>query len=72
MSEYTQAEKLVLPSGLSSGRNSLWSNTPGTLQRLGERGLVKMVRRETGEEVPVGLTDAGVIEARRVQDSSYG
>ena len=47
----------------------MWSNMPGTVQNLGERGLIKMVRRAGSDElVPVGLTDAGVTEARNLQN----
>jgi len=70
---YTQAERLVLLAGLSSGRGTMWSRMPGTVERLAKRGLVNMLQHEQTngliEAIPLGLTDVGIDEARKIQES---
>ena len=75
MARYTPEEKLVLLAGMASGRDSIWSRMPGTVESLSARGLVEMSRQEgangTVESIPLGLSAAGVTEARKLQDSSH-
>jgi hypothetical protein len=72
MGRYTEAEKLVLIAGMSGGRDSVWSRLPGTVESLGDRGLVEMSRQEradgTTDSIPLGLSDFGTTEARRIQE----
>jgi hypothetical protein len=69
---YTEEEKLVLIAGMSGGRDSVRSRLPGAVERLGDRGLVEMSRQEradgTIDSIPLGLSDLGIIEARRIQE----
>jgi hypothetical protein len=72
MDNYTQAEKLVLLAGMAGGRDSVWSQLPGAVQSLGNRGLVEMARKErddgTIDSVPLRLSELGAEEARRIQE----
>ena len=71
--DYTPAERMVLIAGMSGGRDSVWSQNPGAVQSLGERGLIEMslLKRADGmvESIPRGLSFNGIIEARKLQDS---
>jgi hypothetical protein len=72
MTDYTEAERLVLIAGMSAadGRHSVWARLPGAVESLAERGLVEISRREhvdgMVESVPVGLSLTGIIEARKL------
>jgi hypothetical protein len=69
---YTEAEKMVLIAGMSGGRDSVWSRLPGAVEKLGDRGRVEMSRQKradgTIDSIPLGLSDLGIIEARRIQE----
>ena len=70
--DYTPAERMVLISGMTVGRDTIWTSLPGAVQSLGDRGLVEMSRQEradgTVESIPLGLSDYGVQVARRIQE----
>jgi hypothetical protein len=76
MGSYTEAEKLVLIAGMTSGRDTVWSQLPGAVECLADRGLVEMSRQErtdgTTESIPVSLSPAGASEARKLHESSSG
>ena len=76
MGSYTEAEKLVLIAGMTSGRDSVWSQLPGAVECLADRGLVEMSRREMAdgvvESIAVSLSPAGVSAARKLHESSSG
>ena len=72
--EYTEREKRVLLAGLIGGRerDAVWSKYHEAVERLGDRGLVRIGQELLGNgtvsSFPLCLSPEGVREARWLED----
>jgi hypothetical protein len=74
MSDYSEEEKRVLLAGMVGGRDrdAVWSKFPEAIERLGDRGLVRMGREVLADgavsSFPLCLSPVGVLEAKMLQE----